>query len=153
MRRGDAASAELSCAPPLPSPSGDRHSRHIYMRRPSGALPPIGCKDSPASSGLLNNGCQSSKERFKITFQFPFLPSSSVLTSALFFRADECFRPRVFHWIDVFEHCVFVLLKEHDGVRFPIPRSCQADCQRLTSCRLSWPESNSLLLFTRSSPE
>lgn len=102
--------------------------------RPSGASPPICRNDSAAGSELLNDGCQSSEERFKMTFQFPFPPSSSVLTPALFIRADVCFGPRVFRWIDVFEREAFVLLKEHDGVRFPIPRSCLANCQRLTSC-------------------
>lgn len=92
---------------PYAPPNKGRHSCNIFMRRPSGASPPICWNDSAAGSGLLNNGCQSSKERFKITFQFPFLPSSSVLTSALFPRADVCFRPWVFRWVDVFKREAF----------------------------------------------
>lgn len=96
---GDATSAEVQ---PCTPPSGGCHGRHIFTRRPSGASPPICCNDYAAGSRLLDNGCQSSKERLKNTFQFSFLPFSSVHTFALFFRGDVCFRPRVFCWMDVF---------------------------------------------------
>lgn len=91
------------------------------------------------------------KSTLKLPSSFLFFPLHS--STLLLCSSGLMYRPRVFRWIDVFEREAFVLQKEHDGVRFPISRSCQANCQRLTSCWLIWPESNSLLLFTHSSPE